>query len=226
MAARHERERRFGAIVFDLDETLIDSRVAWRYTLEEAVAAVCGRRIDAGPLVGEYRKRPWRHSVAVVLDGAAERTRCEALCERMYGRSSMKRLLVFDGVAMALDEIRGARLEVGAISRLPHALALKQAESTGIDRFLTVLAPTPEGEPWSPADRAGDCLRYLDRSPAECLFVGAEADDLDAIGALGGTTVAAGWTAAGDGSGHHLVAEPSQLARLALAVLPPQTESV
>ena len=122
-------------------------------------------------MVEEYRRRPWRDSLAILLDDADERRRAEELCERIAGRSAMKRLLVFDGTGMALDEIRGGRIEIGAISRLPHATALKQAQATGVDRFLTVLSATPEGEGWDAGARAAECLSYLGREPDACVFV-------------------------------------------------------
>ena len=137
--------------------------------------SVANRRIDARPLVEEYHRRPWRDSLAIVLDDAEERRRAEELCERIAGRSAMKRLLVFEGTGMALDDVRAARIEIGAISRLPHAVALKQTQATGVDRFLTVLSATPEGEAWAVGTRAAECLSYFGREAEGCVFVGAEA---------------------------------------------------
>lgn len=201
MSARRAPGAVHRAVVFDLDEALIDARAAWRYTLEEALMAVANRRIDARPLAEEYRRRPWRDSLAVVLDGADERRRAEALCGRMAASSALKRLLVHEGAGMALDEIRGARIEIGAASRAPHGLALKQAQATGLDRFLAVLSATPEGAGWDPAARAADCLAWFARPPGECLFVGIERRDLEAAGALGMAAAGAAWAETADAGG-------------------------
>ena len=201
MSARRAIEAVHRAVVFDLDEALIDARAAWRYTLEEALMAVANRRIDARPLAGEYRRRPWRDSLAVVLDGADERRRAEALCGRMAASSALKRLLVHEGAGMALDEIRGARIEIGAVSRAPHGLALKQAQATGLDRFLAVLSATPEGGRWDAAARAADCLAWFARPPGECLFVGTAARDIEAAGALGMAAAGAAWAETADAGG-------------------------
>jgi phosphoglycolate phosphatase-like HAD superfamily hydrolase len=183
------------AIVFDLDEVLIDARPAWLYALEESVVSVSGRRENFRPLVGEYRRRPLRDVLAMLLPQPAERDRCETLFATMYARSAMKKLLVHEGVGMALDQLRSLRIESAAITRLNHPMAMRQIESTGLDRFFSVLSPTPEGERWDPAARTKQCLGYLEYSPATCLFVSGESPDLANVAAVGLTCYEASWAA-------------------------------
>ncbi len=213
--SRQTFEPAFRSVIFDLDETLIDSRTAWRYTLEETLRSVSNRRIDTAPLVEEYHRRPWRDSLAILIDDAEEQQRAEALCERIAGRSAMKRLLVFDGTGMALDEIRGARVEIGVISRLPHAVALKQSQATGLDRFLTVLSATPAEEGWDVAARAQDCLAYFGREAATCVFIGNGEYDLKAAHGLGMLALQAGWADA-DAEATQPLADPAAAAALLL----------
>lgn len=202
------------AVIFDLDETLIDRRPAWRYTIEEAVAAVTGRRVHAGALVEAYHRRPWADALRVVLDDPATVVRCIAMCERMYARSSMKRLLVHDGVGMALDVLREGRIDIGAISRAPEDVARKQVESTGLDRFLAVLAATPGGTRWSPAERYEECRRYLRHEARACLFVGADPIDLADVSRSGAMTCRAGWAAGAEGDGPEGLRHPRELAEV------------
>lgn len=197
MLAPRGRREPLRAVLFDLDTVLIDNEAAWRYTIEEAVASVSGRRISAQPLAEAYRRRPWRHALEVVLQDRAEIERCEQLCEVMTLRSSMKRLMVYEGTGMALDALRGSRIEMGVITRAEHSLALKQIQSTGLDRFLSVLAPTKQGERWDPAERLADCLRFIEQPAHACAFIAADRLDLAAGSAAGFHCFAAQW-AVGD----------------------------
>jgi phosphoglycolate phosphatase-like HAD superfamily hydrolase len=163
------------ALIFDLDEALLDRRNAWQYAVEESIAAVCGERLTARDLVAEYRLRPWSHALSVLVADRHRQAAVERACATIYERSAMKRLLVHEGIGVALDAVRAQRVEMGAISREPHRIAIKQIESTGLDRFLAVLSPTPKREPWDVADRLRDCARFLQREPASTTFVGCEA---------------------------------------------------
>lgn len=166
------------AIIFDLDEVLIDARRAWQYAVEQTLAAVCGRRLSAEALIEEYRRRPWGHVFRVLVDSPSERDRCVELAGEVFYRSGMKRLLVHEGVGMGLDRVRAGRIEIGAISREPHSIALKQVQSTGLDRFLSVLSGTPDGSTWDSEARFDDCLSFLGYAGAQCAFVSAEPSDL------------------------------------------------
>ena len=91
------------AVIFDLDECVIDSRPAWAYTVEQTLLAITGRQLRvSNELVEEYRRRPWRHAFAILTSDTGEADRCCALAETMYHRSGLKRLLVHDGIGMAI----------------------------------------------------------------------------------------------------------------------------
>lgn len=187
------------ALIFDLDRCLIDPRNAWRYCIEESLASRLGRRVDASDLVEEYHTRPWRDALSVLAD-PAESARCAELCATMFERSAMKKLLVHEGVGMALDALRGERIELGAISRQPHALAVKQVQSTGLDRFLAVVATTPPGEPWDAGARIQQCLTFLEASPEQAAFVSGERRDRERAAQVGLRAYTAAW-ATDDSSG-------------------------
>lgn len=192
------------AIIFDLDRCLIDSRNAWRYCIEEALAAATGRRPDAGGLVDEYHIRPWRDALGILAPSREASDRCEGLCRQMFERSAMKKLLVHEGIGMALDALRGETIELGAISRLPHSVTVKQVQSTGLDRFLAVVAATPQDEPFRPADRITQCLTFLEATPERSAYAAADPFDLEAAASIGLRTYCATWGAGAPEKPRHI----------------------
>ncbi|MEX0781035.1 MAG: HAD hydrolase-like protein [Dehalococcoidia bacterium] len=201
------------ALIFDLEEALLDRRQAWQYAVEESVAAVCGERLSARELVAEYRMRPWSHALSVLVVDRQKQPAVEEACVTMYERSAMKRLLVHEGMGMALDAVRAHHVEIGAISREPHRIALKQIESTGLDRFLTVLAPTPEREAWDVAARLRECTAFLEREPGDVTYVGCDSRDLEAAQRTGFGAAVAGYSGC-DLEGHRIVRSPAELVGL------------
>lgn len=188
------------AIIFDLDRSLIDSRNAWRYCIEESLASATGRRFIASELVDEYHTRPWRDALRILAPLPEDADRCEGLCQTMFERSAMKRLLVHEGIGMALDALRGEAIELGAISRLPHPVAVKQIQSTGLDRFLAVVAPTPAGEAWNVAARIQQCLTFLEAEPVRSAYAGADPYDLKTAKASGLRAYCTLWVPAARGN--------------------------
>ncbi len=210
VAIRLDRRPGPKAAIFDLDETLIDSRRAWEYALEQAVLAVTGQRIDPRPLVDEYRLRDWCDAVAIVVSGRIEQEHAATLAAEMFSRSALKRLLVHEGIGMALDVLRGDAIEIGAISRFPHRLALQQTQSTGLDRFLAVLAATPAGERVDVTARLNACLTFLEYPATDCAFVSGEAAALTSATSAGYVAFEASWAAANT-TGFRPVGHPGEL---------------
>ena len=215
MPAVSHRPRRFRAIIFDLDQVLLARESAWRYAIEEAVIAVTGRRVDARALAGEYHLRPWRHALSILVPNAEDGARCETLCVEMFRRSAMKKLLVHEGMGMALDAVRGERVEMGAISREPHVVALRQMQSTGLDRFIAVLSATAEGKTWQPAGRIAECLAFLDAEPARAAFVSGDGFGLAEAAGGGLVPVFAGWAGQPTVEGVRRLEAPGALGGLA-----------
>jgi phosphoglycolate phosphatase-like HAD superfamily hydrolase len=161
-------------------------------------------------LYDEYHTRPVGDALSVLVPDFARRDRCAAMFARMSQRSAMKRLLIFDGLGMALDELRGMRIDVGAISRNPHALARKQIESTGIDRFLAVLEATGDGECWDAAKLVRRAAAYLETNERRALYVGIEAD-VGQLEAAGLPAIHAGWATIAPPASARQLARPSDL---------------
>lgn len=200
------------AILFDLDRVLIDSRRAWCYAIEESVLATCGERVVAEPLLAEYHSRPLRHALSIIVPDRQRLPACVDLCSRILDRSALKRLLVFDGVAMALDAMRDTTVEVGVVSRHPHRLARLHIESTGLDRFLAVLAAAPGGR-WNLDAQLRQCCDFLEVDASRVLYVGLS-EHTSTARALGFDALCAGWAEAEPAAGEAALATPADLGRL------------
>lgn len=196
--------------VFDLDRVLIDSRPAWRYAIEESVISVTGKRVSAAPLVEEYHQRPWRHALAVLVDNAADAGRCEALCVEMHGRSAMKRLLVFEGIGMALDALRAERIDMAGVTRLDLRTAMKQVQSTGLDRFLAYVAAPRAGQAFNFEDLFRACCNVLESGPQQVAAVVAGAGDQETAMAAGGVAYCPLWAPGAEPAGI-AIAEPADM---------------
>lgn len=184
---------------------MVDARRAWAFALQQAVAAVTGERIDAEPLATEYHRRPWRHAVAVVVRDPEQALAVERLCDTFFRSSALKHLRVYEGLPRQLDRFRERRVEVAAITRLPHELARRQIETLGLDRFFAVLAAT---EPESfPESALASCQRFLGVAPERLLAVCGDRIDARRAVRAGFPAVTAAWT--GDESGD--VAAPADL---------------
>ncbi len=160
-----------------------------------------GERPRVTELVEEYHTRPWRQALSILLRDPGQTARCEELCEQMYTRSAMKRLLVHEGIGMALDAMRGEMIDMAGISRLPNNLAVKQAQSTGMDRFMAVVCGTAEGTAWSPGERFLQCAALLESDPTEAAFVSPDALDRREVAGLGPQVFVAGWNPSAEGDG-------------------------
>jgi phosphoglycolate phosphatase-like HAD superfamily hydrolase len=183
-------------VLFELEHTLLDRRPAWQYAFEQAVGTVCHERIDARDLAENYAHRPVMHALAVVTDDLGVRVECARRWEQLFYRSAMKKLMVHDGVTMMLDRMRHAGIELGVISHEPHTVARKELESTGLDRFLTVLAAQPIDATWLPGERIEQCRTFLEYPPEEICLISWDEDDVDAAEGMGALALRASWPTA------------------------------
>jgi len=192
MVMRIENPNGYKCVIFDLDETIIDNRIAWCHTLTESILSVIGQRIDPKPLLAEYRTRYWEDVISLFVDNQVMQKKCLNLCHEMERRSSLKHLLVFEGIGMTLDKIRDLA-DIGVISRWSHREATKRIQSTGLDRFFTGTVGTLEKETWDAGQRFSECCNFLGYKQSDSLYIGAEQFDLDSVILHGGTALSAGW---------------------------------
>lgn len=179
-------------VIFDLDRALIDARPAFCYTIEEAIAAVTGQRRSARQLADAYHTRPWRDALRILLDDPRHYRAAEALCHQYAQRSALKRLHVFEGIGMALDELRAEQIDIAAITRNPYPLARKHVESTGLDRFLALIVPPPSDR-FDPTTQLAECYRLLQTEPTQTAVIAPGRPERQAAERTGAIPITAAW---------------------------------
>ena len=130
--------------------------------------------------------------ISLLIESREMQQACLALCLRMEQRSSLKHLLVFDGIGMALDKIRDLT-EIGVISRWPYSEATKRIQSTGLDRFFTAIIGTDKNKSWDPSLRFNECYNLLGYEKSSSLYIGGETPDIKSIISHGSVAISAGW---------------------------------
>ena len=191
-----------GALVFDLDGTLIDSA--------PDIHAACARMLaDYG-----HAPLPPDRIQAFVGNGAPK------LVERVMGAVGvtsghadwLARFLAhyeadpatltrpYPGVAEALEELAGAGHALGLCTNKPEAPARAILRHFGMDQLFSVVIggdSTPHAKP-HPAPLL-EAARRLGVPPEACAYVGDDHRDVIAGRAAGMATVAAGWGYLGAG---------------------------
>ena len=174
-----------GAVIFDLDGTLLD-------TVPDLHAAVCAMLADLGrPALPEEAIRCYvgrgianlvKRSLADSLDAAEDDSPApaDALASfrRHYARENGRRAQLFPGVLEGLQAIRAQGLPMAVATNKSDAFTRPLLEMTGLAGFFSVVVSgdsLPKHKP-DPMSLVWTCGR-LGVSPADTLFIGDSVND-------------------------------------------------
>lgn len=185
--------RRFKAVLFDLDGTLLDTRELILASMRHAVQSVLGRTLSDEVLLAKVGQ-PLEVQYA---DFAESEEQTAQLCavHRVHNAAVHDEMVrTFEGIPEALERLHRAGYCMGVVTSKRHELAQHGLDVTGIAPFIDFLVGPDD---WPEHKPAPGCVAYGCRlaqvAPEECAYVGDSPFDMQAGRGAGCFTVAALW---------------------------------
>ena len=187
-------KRGYGAVLFDLDGTLVDTYRLILGSMRHATRACLGREIPEGELMSLVGT-PLDDQMVFFAGGDAELGAELARVYREHNeRTHDREIRRFPGVEDMLAQLRRAGLPVAVVTSKKHALAMRGIRRCGLEGLVDfVIGPDdfPAHKP-DPGPVLEGCRR-AGVEPSACLFVGDSPFDIQAGNAAGCATVAVSW---------------------------------
>jgi pyrophosphatase PpaX len=185
--------RTYRAVLFDLDQTLLDSADLIVTAFVDTCRALLGRTLDREETLRSW-SWPVRDRFEQLAPGRADELTREYL--RRYFEEHDRRARLFPGVPDLLDTLcaRGYRLAIVTSKR--RATADAAVRAFRLDRWCSVIVVDEDVRRHKPdPEPVALALGRLGAAPAEALMVGDSAEDITAGREAGAATAAALWGA-------------------------------
>jgi 2-phosphoglycolate phosphatase len=188
---------RIGAVIFDLDGTLLDTKEILFTVVEKALERVDLPRVPREALVeaaaeGDF---DWNR---VLPDESEDRkeeliARVRAVISEIYPRLLEERAALIPGAAGLLKALSGTGTKIGLVTSTPRRymdIKLRALRRSGIEDLFGVILGADDVEKKKPApDPLLECAKRLGVTPGECVYVGDMRLDIKAGKSAGMKTV-------------------------------------
>lgn len=187
----------YRGVVFDLDGTLLDTLQDLAESANRTLAAH-GFSVHA---LDAYRNFVGHGSATLIKRALPEQYRSEEMVQMCltefyedYGNNWRTHTRLYDGIDAMLDTLSAAGLKLGILSNKPHGFALKCVAAYLRDWRFEMVQGQAENVALKP-DPAGAFIMAKDMGvlPAECLFLGDSAVDMQTATRAGMYPVGALW---------------------------------
>jgi phosphoglycolate phosphatase len=180
------------ALLFDLDGTIVDSRIPYTRSMNHALAAIGQRRRPPGDLY-QYLGPPIHETLVDHLGVPVELVdRCIEIYRERYATVGLDETEVFDGMPELLHSLHG-RVPLAVATSKVVTLVTPLLKKLGLlELFETVAAPAHGSVNESKAQTIASALTALGR-PARAVMVGDRFYDVDGAREHGIPTIGVLW---------------------------------
>lgn len=185
--------RRYRAVLFDLDQTLLDSADLIVTAFVDTCRALLGRTLDRDETLRTW-SWPVRARFHELAPGRADELTREYL--RRYLEEHDRRARLFPGVPDVLDALCARGYLLGIVTSKRRSTTEAAVRTFGLDRWCGVIVVDEDVHRHKPDPEPVElAARRLGVAPAEALMVGDSAEDITAGRGAGTGTAAALWGA-------------------------------
>jgi phosphoglycolate phosphatase len=173
---------RVSAIVFDLDGTLIHSAPDLHFAANAALETVGRGPLDLATIIsfiGNGVETLVKRAVTATGGGdeALERD-VLAVFLKVYAENITTLTRPYDGVIASLEGFRAKGIRLGICTNKPTAPALDICDRLDLAQYFDVIVGAEPDQPKKPApDSLLACLKQLDSTPEQAIYVGDSAID-------------------------------------------------
>ena len=182
---------RFPVVLFDLDDTLVDSGAAILGSFHHATETVLGRRVPDEQILAQVGGTNLAHQMALLdPDHVDELVRVY----REHNDPQYSELACFDGMVAVLARLKEEGRRLGIVSAKRKETVERVFDGAGIGAYFDVVVGSDDTERHKPdPEPVLKALELLDATPRDAAYVGDSPFDVAAAHGAGVYAVAVGW---------------------------------